>query len=321
MLRGLSTAALSRGNRALCSAVVLLATLLVADRAQGFAEIQLTGPTAISLGAPQLLTYRATFAAGANEHRFVAQVSAPEIPEGGASMLLADAHIVSGSGGVIEPVIQSASRRSCSSIPGQERHGYPNSGVTAHVELAPSSHITIEYVFRTGDFPIRPGDSFSPRLIFPFAVSDSSPPFGGVTFPAPVPSGAQGVYIKLGTRPGGSAAFPDPGFPGLPQLGPTPLLHSPPVQIRRGRPITIVGGTTPRLVRQKIRVINTSPGHSEVRTLARVRTDKKGKFRVADWMPKTLGPYEISATYRSQRPNRLSDFAACSKRIVLVPKG
>jgi hypothetical protein len=305
----------------MCCLIALVGALVMAQRAQGFDGIRLSGPPTMSLGSPQLLTYRATFTGGGFPQSFSAAVSAPGIPEGGSSMLLTAPPTVTGSGNATtEPVVQVSGGRACSSIPGQEHHSYLSSGTSFRVELGPSDAVTLEFIFRTGDFPIRPADGFAPSLGISSALiqdGDGAPP-RGLGFPAPAPTGPQGVDIKLRTRPGGPAAVPDEGF----GAASTALDHAGPARIAKGRPITILGSTHPRLARQKIRLIYTGPGRpGVVRTLAHVRTDKKGKFRLSDWTPRRLGSYEVSAIYRSRLSSRLSDFAGCSKLIELVAGG
>ena len=52
-------------------------------------------------------------------------------------------------------------------------------------------------------------------------------------------------------------------------------------------------------------------GRSRPVTLAKVRTNKGGRFAYRQWRPDIPGFYEVGITYRSQRSDLANDFA-CS---------
>jgi hypothetical protein len=204
----------------------------------------------------------------------------------------------------------------CSRIPGQQGHGYTATGVAADVGVAPGGRLTFTFQFRTGDLPLRPGDSLSPTMLIPFHAGETPPPLGPIPWPDPARSGPPGVSFSLHMKPGGPAAYLS--GPSAPPFSETTLLQNASKRIKHGRPIDVFGKTSPALPRQKIDLIYTGPRHSEPKKLARVKTDGQGRFRLLDWKPKRLGPYEISATYTSRLPEIRSDYAACSKLIHLV---
>jgi hypothetical protein len=80
-----------------------------------------------------------------------------------------------------------------------------------------------------------------------------------------------------------------------------------PATIERDRRIVIRGSTWPRLRKVDIRLSAVLPGSSRLRTIAHVRTDRRGRFRYRSWRPRRLGRYELWAFYSSQRKRTVSD--------------
>ena len=281
--------------------------------AQGLG-IEAIPPPVVDTGGPNVASYRVTFSAGAFEERFRLEVTPPRSIDGGSTMQFVGSPEVTGDGGA--DIFLSAPGPpffGCSRTPGQQGHGYNASGVAADVGLPPGGHLTFTFQFRTGDLPVRPGDSLSPSMFIPSHVGETPPPFGPIPWPEPARSGPVGVSFSLSTKPGGPAAhLSDP--PRSPFSQPT-LGQNLPKRIKRGVPIQIFGRTSPALSRQKIDLIYTGPRNRYPKRLARVRTDTSGRFRLRDWKPKRPGGYEISATYASQLPGVRSDYAACSKLI------
>jgi hypothetical protein len=305
-----------RTKNALVGSLALIGGILLAPGSANGLGIQASSPPVIDTGGPQVATYSATFTAGATEERFRVVVSPPSAIEGTYTMETVGTPTVVGSGG-FSIYLSSPGPPSwtCSRIPGYERYGYPSSSVTADVELAAGGQITLGFPFKTGDLPLRPGDSLSPSMSFPSAVGEGVP-FGPTFWPAPPRSGPSGVTFDLRTKPGGPAShFSDPTPPPFSQVN---LVQNQPARIARGKPITVLGKTMPPLIRQKVDLIYTGPRRKQVATLDRVRTDWQGRFRLPGWRPKRLGLYEISAIYHSRLPDIRSDYAACSKLIWLV---
>lgn len=81
-----------------------------------------------------------------------------------------------------------------------------------------------------------------------------------------------------------------------------------------GERVRIRGSTRPRVRRQRLRLRVLRPDARRLRTLAVVRTDRRGRFRYADWRPRRRGTHEVWAFYRTQSP-RLTDDWACPYRL------
>ena len=77
-----------------------------------------------------------------------------------------------------------------------------------------------------------------------------------------------------------------------------------------GERVLIRGSTRPRVRRQRLRLRVLRPNARRLRTLAVVRTDRRGRFRYAEWRPQRRGTHEFWAFYRTQSP-RLTDDWAC----------
>jgi hypothetical protein len=280
--------------------------------------IEATAPATVDTGGPHVVSYPVTFSAGATEESFEVVFSPPPSIDGGYTMQLVGSPEITGDG-LVNLYLSAPGPPyfGCSTIPGQQGHGYTVSSVRADVGLAPGDRVTITLPFRTGDLPIRPGDSLSPSMLFPHWTGDGPPPpFGPTFWPAPGRSGPAGVSFSLSTKPGGPASVLSDPTP--PPFSEQTLHQTPAKRIRRGVPIDIFGNTSPALSRQKVDLIYTGPRHRNPKRLARVRTDTNGRFRLLDWTPKRVGAYEISATYTSRLPEIRFDYAACSKLINLV---
>jgi hypothetical protein len=297
-------------RRGLHGCLALTAALLWPVSAEALG-IQATPPPVVDISGPHVVPYRVSFSAGAFEERFHLDVTPPRSIDGGYTMQLVGSPEVTGEGGA--NIFLSAPRPpyfGCSQIPGQQGHGYTGSGVAADVDLGPGDSISFAFQFRTGDLPLRPRDSLSPRMVIPFYVGETPPPFGPIAWPEPARSGPVGVSFSLSTKPGGPASHLSTPLP--PPFSGDSLVQTPIRRVKRGVPIDIFGKTVPALSRQKVDLIFTGPRNRDPKKLARVRTDAKGRFRLHDWKPKP-GSYEISATYTSRLPGIRSDYAGCSK--------
>jgi hypothetical protein len=305
-----------RARRALLGCLALVIAVLASPVQAHALGIEAIPPPVVDTGGPNVVAYRVTFSAGATEERFRLEVSPPRSIDGGYTMQLVGSPEITGEGGAnVYLSSPGPPYFGCSSIPGQQGHGYTATNVSADVGVAPGGHLTFTFQFRTGDLPLRPGDSLSPRMLIPFHVGETPPPFGPIAWPEPARSGPVGVSFSLHTKPGGAAAvLSDPSPPPFLEVTLQKIRAK---RIRRGVPIDIVGNTTPALSRQKIDLIYTGPRHLQPKRLARVRTDAKGRFRLFDWKPKRPGGYEISAVYTSQLPEIRSDYAACSKSLLV----
>jgi hypothetical protein len=279
--------------------------------------IEAIPPPVVDTSGPNVVSYSVTFSAGASEEEFRLEVSPPKSIDGGYTMHLVGSPEVTGDGGAnIFLSSPGPPFFGCSRIPGQLGHGYNPTSVTAEVGLAPGDRITFTFQFRTGDLPLRPGDSLSPTMLIPSHRGDSPPPLGPIPWPEPARSGPSGVSFSMRTKPGGPASVLSDPTP--PPFSEVTLHQTPAKRIRRGAPIDIFGKTTPALIRQKIDLIYTGPRHSEPKRLARVKSDTKGRFRLLDWNPKRPGGYQISAVYNSRLPEIRSDYAGCSKALLVT---
>jgi hypothetical protein len=307
-------------RRGLLGSLALVgATMLWPVSAEGLG-IRATPPPSVDTRGPLVIPYTVTFTAGAIEERFEVVVTPPRSIDGGYTMQSVGAPTTVGDGGV-DLYLSSPGPPylGCSRVPGQQGHGYTFSSVTADVGLPPGGQVTITFPFRTGGVPIRLGDSLSPSMLFSHWSGEGTPPPLGPTFwPAPARSGPVGVSFSLRTKPGGPASALS--APSPPPFSDTTVHQNPAKRVRRGVPIDIFGKTLPALSRQKIDLIYTGPRNPQPKRLGRVMTDTKGRFRLLDWRPKVLGSYEISAMYESRRPDIRSDYAGCSKAILVRAK-
>jgi hypothetical protein len=100
-----------------------------------------------------------------------------------------------------------------------------------------------------------------------------------------------------------------------------PWIGAAPTRIHRGREILVRGSTLPVANDQVVRLLVARPGaqkaRSGMKTLAKVRTNRRGRFFYKGWTPKRLGTYAVAVTYKSQRRTLASDFA-CSRFFKLV---
>jgi hypothetical protein len=106
-------------------------------------------------------------------------------------------------------------------------------------------------------------------------------------------SGPRGVHIRLESSPRGGVA----------------ALRGSPV-VRRGRTVTVRGSTQPQLPNATLRltVKHFAAGGRIARRAVRVRTDRDGRF-VRRVRLQRRGRYAIGATYRTTRPDLVSDYA------------
>lgn len=89
-----------------------------------------------------------------------------------------------------------------------------------------------------------------------------------------------------------------------------------PLRIRPGQRLDLRG--TAHGVRRRIMVLRyAGPGSgSRLRTLARVRTDARGRFRYDDWRPAQRGLHELTAVYRGSG-SRFTKDRSCFRAFVV----
>jgi hypothetical protein len=116
----------------------------------------------------------------------------------------------------------------------------------------------------------------------------------------PAVLGPFGAYVRLSTRPG------TPYFPGRRRFKP-------------GQAIDIRGRTERSLRGQAIRLRYTylpPRGASRQRTLARVRIDRRGRFRYRSWRTSASGSYRLYAVYRPRSRTGTPD-QSCSRGLTV----
>jgi hypothetical protein len=131
------------------------------------------------------------------------------------------------------------------------------------------------------------------RPNFPAEPPSEVPSDRDVQAPAPGPTGRLGVHITMTTTPRTSWGA-----------------RLPTSTLKRGTALTVHGRTAPPARLQWIKLRYYGPGHQRTyKTLARVRTDRNGRFRLDGWKPRRVGAYELWAFYTSQRKGLVSDYA------------
>jgi hypothetical protein len=162
--------------------------------------------------------------------------------------------------------------------------------------------------YATGAFTPWPGARVAVRIRARRRLSDGTPgtlSSAGWAVPSPAPRldlRRSGVRLRLSTSP-----HSDPTAGGRRLAA-----------IRRGRRIVIRGSTSPRLAHVHIRLAAVRPASSRLRTVARVRTGRHGRFRYRGWRPRRLGRYELWVFYPRQRADTVSDHR-CPRGFKLVP--
>jgi hypothetical protein len=174
----------------------------------------------------------------------------------------------------------------CSSTNAVFGHGYPGiASSQIEIELPANGHASFGFTAGFGAYVSPTGKSLRPIVTIK-NVGLGTPGWGTLTsepgqlyVPAiPVRYNKTGVAVTLRTSPASS-----------PRAG----LQSP-RKIRRGRAITISGTTSPRLAKKFLRLSVLYPGTpAKLRALARVRTDRNGRFVYRGWKPQRLGYYEL----------------------------
>ena len=188
-------------------------------------------------------------------------------------------------------------------------HGYEPTAQTVDVSLPPNSTSVLTARYRTGGFAPWPGLTFAPTVIAETRLLNGT---RGtlrrrqvVSVPSPrLKANRTGVRIEFFTTPRSS---PSPGYVNV-------------ETIERGQPISVYGHIEPRMPRQRVLLRYFEPGARRLRTLAVVRTSRRGHFRFRGWRPRKRGSYELWAFYPRQRQSLLSDHA-CPREFVVRERG
>jgi hypothetical protein len=137
---------------------------------------------------------------------------------------------------------------------------------------------------------VRPTFTFTDRMFGPTGVTGTIGTDLAIRPPAPRLRGPTGVRLTVRTRPR------------------TPLFNprrAP--RVEPGRAIRIFGTTDPVLRREAISLrVLVHGADREPRRLARVRTDRRGRFRHV-WRPRRAGIHELFAYYEPQRRGVTAD--------------
>lgn len=281
--------------RKLGTTALVLALLALAPGWASAAEIHTSvSPTVLTGHGPWQVTYKLEFAAGALPEQLLLHVSTTGV--------FPPTAVVTGPGSAISLGKQIVmALRTC---PGVARSFGPDGAGQEYwaISLPAATATTL---------------SFSVTRNWPFSVDE--PGFGVISFAtAAQPADFQQLH----------------GSPvGLPY---TPLqVDSPAIRARRqvplnvrlggglvgaGQRVPISGTTTPKLAGQRVTLraafrpngAQLNPSAALTIPIARVRVDRRGSFRYADWRPSKPGHYSVAAVYHSRDPRfRFSTTGGC----------
>lgn len=185
-------------------------------------------------------------------------------------------------------------------------HGYEP--VTAQVDLVVPANTRTALVasYRAGAFTPWPGASIGVRVRALRRLSNGRVGTLSVAerdVPTPKPRlrlQRSGVRLALWTRPHSDST-----------------INGRASRTVRGRPITVAGSTWPHLSKERIRLAVVAPRSSRLQTLARVRTDSRGRFRYRGWRPRALGRYQLWAFYAGHEGRFVPDHR-CPRGFTLV---
>jgi hypothetical protein len=264
-------------------------------------------PVSLRLPGAASMTYRVAITTTDTAERFAVQFAADTLPDGGAAMapvgdpaLTGPGRVLGGSAGTATPACSPTHNRF---------HGYEPETTTVDVEIPSHTATVLVARYAVGAFTPWPGAPLGVAVQARRRLSDGSR--GTLSrarrrlrVPRPqLELRRTGVRLRLWTRP---------------RSDPT-AAASHGARIRRGRAIVVHGSTRPALAHVRIRLAVVRPGSSRLRTLARVRTDRRGRFRYGAWRPRRLGRYELWAFYASQRRDTVSDHRCPRGLRVIAP--
>lgn len=249
--------------------------------------------------------YELTLTTGPEDERFSVFVEPPLFPDGGSPLypiapgieLVGPAQITGG--------VNIFSHVVCSPAFNVVHGAEPmRQGIDVIAPANSSSLLRLSFGVWRRDAPFR-GMAVRPKVTFSDRLENSEPGATGtigadqVVLPeAPRLIGPTGVRISFTTRPWTPLTNP--------KRAPT---------LRPGRTITVSGRTEPALKRQvvSLRTVGPGQGRPKLRLLARVRTDRRGRFRY-EWSPRRPGIHQLFAFYRRQRRGVTSD-RACPRYV------
>jgi len=292
------------GRFALLALVLTVATPAAAARADVAFEAGMT-PGEIAFLETREVAYRLRMTAGEREERFRVAVEQPAWDPGSPRRPLGFAAVPDcfRQPLALEGAGQLAGTR-CVPRPARRLVCGRGSGVwelTGEVTLAPHSTATLVARFLTGGPPLRRTD-YRAAFVVGGGPADTLAGEQEIRPPRPVVRGPFGAHVTLSTRPR------------------TPLF---PERRRYGRDQAFdIRGHTERSLHGQVMALRytylPARGASRQRTFARVRIDRRGRFRYPDWDPRAAGSYRIYAVYRPGRrsPDRFVD-QSCARRVVV----
>jgi len=250
--------------------------------------------------------YRLVMTAGMHEARFAVHIRPPRFPDGGAALHNLRSSDVVASENVDVGLSSTSSAFVACSPEHNVIHGEEPTVLAYDLRVPAGETGLLDVTFHgvSHDAPFI-GMALNPTFdIDRTLVSDAD---GPATIPhdvilrphAPRVIGPVGVKIALATDPATA--------PRVERFVPT---------YKAGRRFTIRGSTRPRVRHALVLLRALTPRtNRRLRTLARVRTDARGRFFYR-WRPRDRGIYELFAFYRSQQPD-VTDDRTCPRVFML----
>jgi hypothetical protein len=253
-------------------------------------------PPVLSFPGASGLTYRIDISTGDAPERFALELAPRLLPDGGAGLTPASEPRLTGAGAIPSQGL-AIGIPGCS--PARNRfHGYEPQTTTVDLAIPERTTTTLVADYRVGAFTPWPGANVGLRIRALRRLTDGTQ--GTLSAPAvrlrsPQPRldlrRRSGVRLRLFTSPRSDSTAG----------------NRRPARIARGRRVLIRGDTWPRLRNVRVRLAAVYPGSARLRTIATVRTDRRGRFRYRRWRPRRLGGYELWVFYPRQRERFLSD--------------
>ena len=183
-------------------------------------------------------------------------------------------------------------------------HGIGEAAVMAALSMPAHAEATLTAYYETGVVPPWPGDEHAVTVTarpLPTSASTLTRSTAPVRSPAVALRGTTGTRITLATTPRSALA-------GVKEQR----------SARLGRVVRVRGTTDPPLRSGRITLRHVPPGARKPTLLARVRTDRRGRFTYR-WTPKRGGLHELWA-YSPAGPRRVADHT-CPVAIRMTRRG
>lgn len=260
-------------------------------------------PSRIAYPGRTQVEYALTIRTGADAERFSVAAELPVLDVAGGGLPLRFERLVAAGAGRVLGRRQVAASPGCAPSAPARYHGYRPVAESLDLALPPQSETVLRATYEARRFAFWPGVDLDLR----FALGR---PFDGAPATVKLPQRIatqgpsvrrrrSGLRIDLRTAPASSYSA-----------------TARPRRIARGTPIAIFGQVHPRLQAEEVRLAWTGPG-ARLQTLAHVRTDARGRFRLTDWRPVALGIYELWAFAKATTANVVDDHR-CPRTFRLV---